>query len=292
MSQSIFDLDKYEKRILKFLALKGPMNLSELSIHPSKYNVGKKRWGLRNYLNGAPTHIGLIPYEYVSITSRNKKEKEYSLTTKGILASIADVPLESNIIYQNYVTSVTNYLPTKGSEIFVKKLITESIELPLIWHYIHRINLTNQKYSANYYMKFFDDIRKTSKIKINYFEKTEEEEKFFNIMKNNITNFSTIDLLTSGKLFKSKSLFSVVDWKKTKLWKKDTTDEYLFGQFLWQWPYFLGNNTITLKSKQEESALYKYYSPEITQEVKKNLAQIEAKIRWKSELDSSAKKFS
>ena len=101
-----------------------------------------------------------------------------------------------------------------------------------------------------------------------------------------------IDLLSSGKLFKSKSLFSIVDWSKTKLQKKDKTDECSFAQFLWQWPYFLGNNTITLKSKQEEPALSKYYAHDITEKVKKNLVQIETKIRWKSELDSSTRKLS
>ena len=290
MSQSIFNLDKYEKRILKFLALKGPMNLSELSIHPSKYSVGLKRWGIRDYLNGTPTHMGLIPCEYVSIIPRNKKENEYSLTTKGILASIADVPLESNIIYQNYVTSVTNYLSTKGSKNFVQKLISEFIKLFLSWHSFHEVNLTKQKHSANYYMKFFEDIRKTSKIKINQSQSNDNE--FFNIMRNNIINFTIIDLLTSGRLFKSKSLLSIVDWKKTKLLKNNESNEYLFGQFLWQWPYFLGNNTITVKSQQEESPLYEYYTHDITQLVKENLIQIEAKIRWKSELDSSTRKFS
>jgi len=292
MSQNIFNLDRHEKRILKFLALKGPMNLSQLSTHPSKYNVGKKRWGLKNYLNGTPRHMGLILYEYVSITARNKKENMYSLTTKGILASIADVPLESNVIFQNYVTSVANYLPTKGSYTFVKKSVTGFIKLLLVWHYIHGVNLTKQKYSASYYMEFFENIKKTSKIKINHFQKEDEGNEFFNIMKNCIANFTIIDLLSSGKLFKSKSLFSIVNWSKTKLQKKDKTDECSFAQFLWQWPYFLGNNTITLKSKQEEPALSKYYAHDITEKVKKNLVQIETKIRWKSELDSSTRKLS
>ena len=91
---------------------------------------------------------------------------------------------------------------------------------------------------------------------------------------------------------KNKSLISAVDWKKTKPWKKNITNEYFFGQFLWEWPNFLCNNEITLESKKETDPLSKYYPHSITQIVKENLTQIEAKIRWKSELDSSTRKLS
>gem|GEM_PF-6901810 len=45
-------------------------------------------------------------------------------------------------------------------------------------------------------------------------------------------------------------------------------------------------------SKKETESLSKYYAYGITGIVKENLVQIEAKIGWKSELDSSTKKFS
>ncbi len=291
ISQILFDLKEPEKRILKYLSLKGPMNQKELAKYTERGASSLDRWSLKKHLEGTTRFMGLIPYEYVSTIQHNKKETRYELTTKGILASIAIIPLKENITFKKYVDSVSNYLPSKGSNTFIKKSVTEFIKLLLVWHHIHGVNLTKQKYSANYYMEFFENIRKTSKIKMNHIQ-TKEENEFFNIMKNCITNFTVIDLLSSGKLFKSKSLYSVVDWKKTKSQKENTTDEYSFAQFLWQWPYFLGNNSITLKSQQEEPALSKYYAPSITQTVNQNLAQIEAKIRWKSELDSSTRKLS
>ena len=287
MSKNIFVLDKYEKRILKFLALKGALNLSQLSEHA----IGLARWGVSSYLYGSPTHMGLIPHEYVSVTPHNKKENKYQLTTKGILASIGIVPLKSNTIFQKYVAFVSQYLPTKRSNEFIKKCVTEFMELILAWHYLNGINLTKQKYSNPYYMEFFDKIKDSSSIMINHLQRKEENE-FFKIMKNCITNVTIIDLLTSGKYFKNKSLLSVVDWKKTKPWKENITNEYFFGQLLWEWPNFLCNTEITLESKKETEPLSKYYAHSITEIVKENLTQIEAKIRWKSELDSSTRKLS
>lgn len=291
MSKNIFNLDKYEKRILKFLALKGTMNQTQLSDSPTKLDVGLERWGVRGYLYGTPKHMGLIPYGYVSVTPRNKKESMYSLTTKGILASIATTPLKSNIFFRKYVKFVTQYSSIKKSHMFVEKFVIEFVKLFLIWHYLHGINLTKQKLSENYYMDFFEDVRKTSTIKINPLQKKEKKE-FVNVMNNCITYSTIMDLLSSGEYFKEKTLFSIVDWKKTKKSKKNTVNDHLFGQTLWEWPNFIINNTLTLNWEQEESALYKYYSSEITQKVKENLVQIEAKIRWKSELDSSSRKFS
>lgn len=291
MSKNIFNLDKYEKRILKSLALNGPMNQIQLSDSNTKPVVELERWGVGGYLYGTPKHMGLIPYGYVSVTPRDKRENTYSLTTKGILASIANTPLKSNILFRKYVKFVTQYSSIKKSHVFVKKFVDEFVKLFLIWHYLHGINLTKQKLPENYYMNFFESIRKTSTIKINPLQ--EKEKKEFNKVMNNCITFTTIlDLLSSGEYFKKKTLFSIVDWKKTKKAKRDTSNDHLFGQALWEWPNFIVKNTITLNWEQEEHALYKYYSPEITQKVKKNLVQIEAKIRWKSELDSSTRKLS
>lgn len=291
MSKNIFELDKFEKRILKYLALKGPMNLIQISDKPTNQVVGLERWGVGGYLYGTSEHMGLIPYGYVSVTPRNKKENTYSLTIKGILASIATTPLKSNVSFKKYVKFVTQYSSIKKSHVFVRKFVDEFVKLFLIWHYLHGINLTKQKLPENYYMNFFENIRKDSLIKINPLQK-KEEKKFFNVMNNCITFTTILDLLSSGKYFKEKTLFSIVDWEKTKKSKNNTSMDYLFGQALWEWPNFIASNTITLNWKQEKSALYKYYSPEIIQKVKENLVQIEAKIRWKSELDSSTRKFS
>jgi len=281
MSNEIFNLDKYEKRILRNLALKGPMNLIQLSDTPTKKIVGLERWGMNNYLYGSARHMGLIPFGYVAVTPRNKKENEYSLTINGILASMATTPLASNISFQNYVKFVENYFPTKGSNVFVKKCIEGYIKLFLSWHYLNGFNLTKQKTTEEYYMKFFEDIKIKSSIKINQIQE-EDVQEFFNLMNNCITYFTVLDLLTYGKYFKKKTLFSVVDWKKTKSRNKEKNNKYLFAVYLWQWPYLITKSNITLESK--DTPIYDFYSYTIPQKVQENLDQIEAKLRWKSEL--------
>jgi len=261
------------------------MNLIQLSEHPTKHAVGLARWGLKDYLYGSPTHMGLIPHEYVSVTPRNKKENRYQLTTKGILASVGVIPLKSNIVFQKYVTFVEGYLQTKGSNVFIKKYMTEFMKLILAWHYLNGINLTKQKYSNPYYMEFLNEIRDSNSIRINPLQRKEENE-YFKIMQNCIVNVTVIDLLTSGMYFKDKSLMSVVNWEETKPWKKKITNEYFFGQLLWEWPNFLCNNEVALKIKKGPEPLDRYYSPDITELVKQNLVKIEPNLEWKSELDT------
>ena len=115
-----------------------------------------------------------VKVQVENILRRNKKENRYELTTKGILASIGIVPLKSNVIFQKYVAFVSRHLPTKGSNVFVKKCVTEFMKLILAWHYLNGINLTKQKYSNPYYMEFFDKIKDSSSIMINHLQKKDK----------------------------------------------------------------------------------------------------------------------
>jgi hypothetical protein len=63
MCSEVFVLENYEKRILKFLALHGPLNLNQLSKFTTKYADSLDRWGVKKRLHGSSRFMGLIPYE-------------------------------------------------------------------------------------------------------------------------------------------------------------------------------------------------------------------------------------
>ena len=287
LSQSVFELNELDKRILRYLALKGPMNLSELAEYTIKFVDKMERWALKKHFYGSPKFLGLIPHEYVSVTHHNKKENKYRLTTKGVLASLAIVPLESNISFQNYVKYVANYLPSKGSQIFIKKYITEFIKLLLSWHYLNGIVLKKQKSSTFYYMEFFETMRRIGSIDITISEQKEHQE-FLRVVKNCIGYASVIDLITSGEMFLSNSTFSMVSWENTTPFKDERGEagnEYWFGENLWTWPLHIGHIETVEKNERKEVTFDEYYTKNIVNEVNYNLKQIGINLEWKSKLD-------
>lgn len=283
ISQSVFGLDETQMRILKYLALKGPMNLSELANHTTRYAYSLDRWALKKHLYGSSRFLGLIPYEYVSVTRHNKKENRYELTIKGVLASIAIVTLESNISFQNYVKYVIHYLPTKGSQAFVKKCVTEFIKLLLAWHYLNGISLKKQKSSTFYYMEFFETMRRIGSIDITISEQKEHQE-FLRVVKNCIGYVSVIDLITSGGMFLSNSTFSMVSWKNTTPFKDEKGEagrEYWFGHNLWEWPLHLGQKVKIKKIIKDAVTFEEYYNESVVKSVTNNLKQMEINLEWK-----------
>ena len=283
MSKQIFDLDEPEKRILKYLALKGPMNLSQLAEHTTKYAYVLDRWALKKHLYGSSRFMGLIPYEYVSATYRNKKENKYGLTTKGVLASIAVVPLDLNTTFQKYVGFVTHYLPSKGSNVFVKKCLSDFVKLLLAWHYFNGISLRKQKATTLYYFEFFEHMRMRSSIDITISE-DEEHQEFLNVVNNCISYVTIIDLITSAGTFLSNSRFSMVDWSRTKPFKKGQElgdNEYSFGHYLWEWPVHMGVSTTLEKNELDAINFDDFYSKSITKTVNDNLRKLDINLKWK-----------
>jgi len=282
MSNVVFNLDEDDKRILKYLALKGSMNLSELANHTTKYAFSLDRWALKKYLYGSPRFLGLIPYEYVSVTHRNKKENKYELTTKGVLASLAIVPLESNTTFQKYVRFVTRYLPSKRSHVFARNYINEFMKLLLAWHYLNGISLKKQKSSNFYYLEFFEHMRIIGSIDITISE--QEHQEFLDVVKNCISYATTIDLITSAGTFLSNSTFSMVDWGRTKQFKEEkleADDEYRFGHYLWEWPLHLGQKVVIEKTVKDAVTFEDYYYESVVKSVNNNLMQIGIKLEWK-----------
>jgi len=284
MSQQIFDLEESEKRILNYLALKGSMNLSQLAEHTTKYAYSLDRWALKKHLYGSSRFMGLIPYEYVSVTHSNKKENKYELTTKGVLASIAVVPLDLNTTFQKFVRFVTHYLPSKGSNVFVKKCLSEFMRLLLAWHYLNGISLKKQRSSAFYYLEFFEHMRIIGSLDITISEQ-EEHQEFLKVVKNCMSYATVIDLITSAGTFLSNSRFSMVDWSKTDPYKKEeggyAGDEYVFGHYLWEWPLHLGQKVKIEKTVKDAVTFEDYYYESVVKSVTNNLRQIGINLEWK-----------
>lgn len=288
MSNVVFNLDEPEKRILKYLALKGPMNLSELAQHTTKYAYSLDRWSLKKHLEGSSRFIGLIPYEYVSSIKNNKKETKYDLTTKGVLASLSFTLLDEIIQYQNYVKVLKDYFPHEGIENFIKGVITEFIKLVLFWHYLNGINLTNLKSSEFYFSNFIDGVRRLQEINITH-SQIQENPEFSETIRNCIIYTTIIDLITSGELFRSYSILSLVDWKRTKKWQKGgISNEYFFGSNLWYWPHIMGRSTYTeLEGNMDVRRLSEFYSDEIIDEVNIKLEQHKIEfLKWKDKLNA------
>jgi len=283
MSNVVFNLDEADKRILKYLALKGSMNLSELANYTTKYAFSLDRWSLKKYLYGSSRFLGLIPYEYVSVTDRNKKENKYELTTKGVLASIAVVPLDLNTTFQKYVRFVTHYLPSKGSNVFVEKCLSEFMRLLLAWHYLNGISLKKQRSTSFYYLEFFEHMRIIGSIDITISEQ-EEHQEFLKVVKNCMSYVTVIDLITSAGTFLSNSTFSMVDWERTKQYKEEKLeagDEYWFGHNLWEWPLHMGKNVTTAKNERKDVTFEDYYYESVVKSVSNNLSQIGINLEWK-----------
>lgn len=272
MSNKVFVLNEAEKRILKYLALKGPMNLSELSQHTTKFAYRLDRWSLKKHLQGSSRFMGLIPCEYVSPIQKNKKETKYELTTKGVLASLSFTSLEKIIAYQDYRKLLRNVFPHEGIENFIKEFVTEFIKLVLFWHYLSGIDLTKLKSSGSYFSNFIEGIRRLQEISITQSQISENPE-FSRIVRNCIIYSVIIDLITSGNLFGPFPMQELIDWKRTKKWQvKLESREYGFGSTLWFWAESLGS---TMEAEAEEamdaSELSKFYSKDIINDINKKL---------------------
>lgn len=296
MCPEVFLLDKEEFRILKYLALHGPMNSSQIARHTTKYAMSLDRWAVKKRLEGTSRFLGLIPNDYVieEETGKhryNKQEKRYWLTIKGIIASAAIVPLEKNSLFEHYVWGIAKKVENKNIEKFANDTIQEFIRLIVAWHYLQGIQLTKQKSSKFYYLEILEHIKSVNAIDITITDK-EIDAEFIQIVKNCIANYTVIDLLTSGGLRVWDSTLTVVDWGKSE--KIENQSTYNWYSKIWEWSLHLGDpqfhapdeigkltkmNTIRTSVSVDET-----YSIDINDNVNSILKNIKYKSKWKSKI--------
>ena len=177
---------------------------------------------------------------------------------------------------------VTQHLPSEGSNVFVKKCLSEFMKLLLAWHYFNRISLRKQRSSTFYYLEFFEHMRIIGSIDITISEQ-EEHQEFLKVVKNCMSYVTTIDLITSAGTFLSDSTFSMVGWSRTKPFKKGQGlegNEYSFGHYLWEWPLHLGKKVIIEKTVKDAVTFEEYYYENVVKSVNNNLMQIGINLEW------------
>jgi hypothetical protein len=111
VSTKVFsNLEIGQRRIIRILALKSPLNMREIGKYTSKYTIGFDRWGVKKRLEGTRNFIGLIPADYIIKISANEKESKYGLTIKGLFASLCNTIFEKNYLVKEY----ESFLATTG----------------------------------------------------------------------------------------------------------------------------------------------------------------------------------
>lgn len=150
------ELGKQEYRILKILAKFGNLNQKEIGHHAS-YNYTEtplERWAVKKILEGSYQYIGLIPNEFVYHFEKNKKEKQYGLTLKGILAVLAFVEFEEIKSVQLFQKFLRNYKHDKRMTKWAFEFIKYEISLILFYNYTRGIEMTRFKGIRYYWHKF------------------------------------------------------------------------------------------------------------------------------------------
>ena len=295
MSQEVFNLDNDDLKILKHLSINGPLNLTHLSRHTSKYASGLERWAVKKHLQGTTRFLGLIPNDYVveektNLKRFNKQESKYWLTVKGIIASTIVVPLRNNKLFQEYCEKIASNVGNYKIKPFIEKAIEDFIRLIIAFHYLQGIQLTKQKSSKFYYLEFLEQIRRINGIDVTITNK-EIDKEFICLVKNCIENYTVMDLLTGGNMNLFATTLSLVDWSKTKEQKEDF--KYRWYDNIWEWPLHLGNpnfhkDTLPILVKSDfirtEVTIDEMYSKNMKSNVNAILKSIDYREKWKSKI--------
>lgn len=164
LSQSVFRLKQEEKIILQYLSEK-PLNAYQICNKTEKYGkVNLRRTGVMNWLNGTQSRPGLIGLDFVTKkivkTPKNKKDQAtYHLTTKGMMACLTKVnPIERIYLFDRYCKFICERIDDFNLFGIVKNFIKSQIEVFLLWHYIHGINLHELISSQSYFERFFEHV--------------------------------------------------------------------------------------------------------------------------------------
>lgn len=161
-----FGLESGQLRILQLLSLNGPTNLTELGKLTSKKRTytGFDRWGVKKRLQGSGNFNGLIPNDYVYEYQINVKEKKYSLTLKGFIASLVFIKFEDHYLIKQYQKTIEKYLSDKTHLKYVLDYIKKEIAYFLYANAMQGINMFKFKFlkkhinknrnyeKANYYL--------------------------------------------------------------------------------------------------------------------------------------------
>lgn len=208
-SSSLFNsLTEEHYKILKILARDGPQNLTQID----KYD----RWGIRLRLFGSSKTLGLIPNHYVLHYKINKKEVNYALTLKGLLAVLAKTKFENVYMVKKYEKFLKKIIKKTKLVRWSRDFIKYEIALILYFNYLQGLDWTKFRYLRAYwdeYKTYGEHVMRTFFLG-NYFWTGHAFEEYEIIKRKYLTLFSILDHSTF-----------VIEWGKPDI-------HYVFSKLL------------------------------------------------------------
>ena len=249
MASDVYVLDEPERRILKYLALHGPLNIHQIEKYTTNYGYGLERWAIKNRLLGSSRFIGLIPYDFVFETygekhTFGKQEKKYHLTLKGILASCATVPIEKNYFVKQFVAEIlrmTNY-PKLGTLIF--QYITEHVKLLIVWYYANGFQMQKNTTGGYFTQQDLEEFYHTEQVSFTHPD-LHIKKAFSAILENCLKLNTILDLLSPTGLSNDLSLAGEIKFDR----KFSFTGIRFPVGMVTEWPLYLGNKNKFPKNK-------------------------------------------
>lgn len=115
-SESLFELDKLEAKILGIIAEYGALNEDAISQKMFKINADYSRDKIRYKLNHPKNSKTLLKLSFIIQENgnkigniKNKSEKFYRLTFKGLMASLSAKKFENNYLVKNFKNFITKW---------------------------------------------------------------------------------------------------------------------------------------------------------------------------------------
>lgn len=251
-------LEEKHYRILKILAKSGILNQKEIGDQASNNYPSDPlfRWEVKKRLEGSYKHIGLIPNEFVYSVNKNKKEKSYGLTIKGIMAVTAGVNLEKVHAVIEYRKLLNKYNKKRKITDWAFKFIKLEMALILYYNYARGLDLTKFKRIRSYmdrYKQYDHEIIQTFFVSTDFMNK-KDRITYDSIQKNYLAHFFILDELTTP-----------ITWGQTREYYEPKEYEGSFRKFIDNWHQYIdmhkiGESHVRIDWKRDD--LSPYYDEE------------------------------
>lgn len=262
-SRKVFGhLDEKHLRILKILAKHGFLNQKEIGHQASFYYPSDPlfRWEVKKRLEGSYKHLGLIPNEFVYSINKNKKEKLYGLTIKGIMALMPVMNLEKIHSVIEFRKMLVKFNKKRRITDWAFKWIKLEMALILYYNYSRGLDLTRFKKIRTYidkYKKYDHDTIQTFFVNTQFMNK-KDRIRYDSIQKNYWTYFFILDELTDK-----------IPWGETREYFEPKEYENNFRMFVDRWYEYIDMHKISaspVREDWERNDLLDYYDEELWRE--------------------------
>ena len=170
LSLYAFDIDKESRVILGIIAKNGPLTETKIA------SLGKRRTILSRDIIRRRLLVTDLTSGFLSVklgkkigNLQGKREKKYSLTLKGLLASLSETSLQENFWIKNYLKTIESISNTITSKLFLRHIYCAIISF-LILHsnkkgFLTKYNNLEEDFEYNYSFDKFIQITERTQIK-------------------------------------------------------------------------------------------------------------------------------